>query len=167
MRLIYGDKTSFFEELWEQDKSFSIHTRKLQIMVTKMFKVYLCLLLYRDISCNLPSNSIFPVPNVKSTFHGSKSISYLGPKTCGILTLEQKECLQKNIKKWQRKNCFCRVHLKYFRKVFLKKYFRKLFLTFMLFSTHFRLLPTSYTPLKHRKHRLLKYSVGMGRDHFV
>ena len=167
MRLIYGDKTSFFEELWEQDKSFSIHTRKLQIMVTKMFKVYLCLLLYRDISCNLPSNSIFPVPNVKSTFHGSKSISYLGPKTCGILTLEQKECLQKNIKKWQRKNCFCRVHLKYFRKVFLKKYFRKLFLTFMLFSTHFRLLPTSYTPWKHRKHRLLKYSVGMGRDHFV
>ena len=121
----------------------------------------------RDISCNLPSNSIFPVPNVKSTFHGSKSISYLGPKTCGILTLEQKECLPKNIKKWQRKNCFCRVHLKYFRKVFLKKYFRKLFLTFMLFSTHFRLLPTSYTPWKHRKHSLLKYSVGMGRDHFV
>ena len=121
----------------------------------------------RDISCNLPSNSIFPVPNMKSTFRGSKRTSYLGPNTCGILTLEQKECLQKNIKKWQRKNCFCRLHLKYFRKLFLKKYFRKLFLTFMLFSTHFRLLPTSYTPWKHRKHRLLKYSVGMGRDHFV
>ena len=60
----------------------------------------------RDISCNLPSNSIFPVPNVKSTFHGSKSISYLGPKTCGILTLEQKECLQKTLKNGNEKIVF-------------------------------------------------------------
>ena len=92
----------------------------------------------RDISCNLPSNSIFPVPNVKSTFHGSKSISYLGPKTCGILTLEQKECLQKNIKKWQRKNCFCRVHLKYFRKVFLKKILPKIVFDFYVIFNAFQ-----------------------------
>ena len=40
MRLIYGDKTSSFEELLEQDKSVSIHTRNLQILATEMFKVY-------------------------------------------------------------------------------------------------------------------------------
>ena len=40
MRLIYGDKKSSFEELLEQDKSVSIHTRNLQILATEMFKVY-------------------------------------------------------------------------------------------------------------------------------
>ena len=39
MRLIYGDKTSSFEELLEQDKSVSIHTRNLKL-ATEMFKVY-------------------------------------------------------------------------------------------------------------------------------
>ena len=38
--LIYGDKTSSFEELLEQDKSVSIHTRNLQMLATEMFKVY-------------------------------------------------------------------------------------------------------------------------------
>ena len=40
MRLIYGDKTSSFEELLDQDKSVSIHTRNLQMLATEMFKVY-------------------------------------------------------------------------------------------------------------------------------
>ena len=40
MRLIYGDKTSSFEELLEQDKSVSLHTRNLQMLATDMFKVY-------------------------------------------------------------------------------------------------------------------------------
>ena len=40
MRLIYEDKTSFFEELLEQDKIVLIHTRDLQMLVTEMFKVY-------------------------------------------------------------------------------------------------------------------------------
>ena len=40
MRLIYEDKTSFFEELLEQDKIILIHTRDLQMLVTEMFKVY-------------------------------------------------------------------------------------------------------------------------------
>ena len=40
MRLVYGDKTSSFEEPLEQGKSVSIHTRNLQILATEMFKVY-------------------------------------------------------------------------------------------------------------------------------
>ena len=40
MRLIYEDKTSFFEELLEQDKIILIHTRDLQMLVTEMFKLY-------------------------------------------------------------------------------------------------------------------------------
>ena len=99
MRLIYGEKTSSFEELLEQDKSVSIHTRNLQMLATEMFKVYRSmsppifheLFLGRNICYNLQSNSNFAVPHVKSVFDGSKSISYLGPKMWDIVTLELKE----------------------------------------------------------------------------
>ena len=88
MRQIYGDKTSSFEELLEQDKSVSIHTRNLQMLATEMFKVYRSmsppifseLFRRRDICYGLQSNSNIAVSNVKSVFHGSRSISYLGPK---------------------------------------------------------------------------------------
>ena len=59
----------------------------------------------RDICYNLQSNSNFTVPNVKSDFHGSGSISYLGPKIWDIVPLELKELTSLNaIKKKQQKN---------------------------------------------------------------
>ena len=96
MRLIYGDKTSSFEELLEQDKNASIHTWNLQMLATEMFKGYRSMSLpifsklfrQRDICYNLRSNSNFAVPNVKFVFHGSESISYLGPKIWDIVPLE-------------------------------------------------------------------------------
>ena len=82
MRLIYGEKTSSFEEPLDQDKSVSKHSRKLQMLAKEMFKVYRSmspsifseLFRRRDICHNLRSNSNFAVPNVKSVFHGSESI---------------------------------------------------------------------------------------------
>ena len=72
-----------------------IHIRNLQILATEMFKVY------RNISPpifseifhrhNLQINSDFAMPNVKSIFHGSESILYLGPKIWDIVPLELKE----------------------------------------------------------------------------
>ena len=67
----------------------------------------------RDICYNLRSNSNFAVPNVKSVFHGSKSISYLGQKIWDIVPLDLKQltslnAFKKGIKKWQPKNCPCR-----------------------------------------------------------
>ena len=99
MPLIYGDKMLSFEKLLEQDKSISICTKNLQMLPTEMFKVYRSLspLIFselfrrRDICYNLRSNSNFAVPNVKSVFHGSESISHLGPKICNIVLLELKE----------------------------------------------------------------------------
>ena len=41
-----------------------------------------------DICYNLRSNSNFAVPNVKSVFYGSESISYLGQKIWDIVPLE-------------------------------------------------------------------------------
>ena len=122
MRLIYGDKTSSFEELLKQNKPFSIHTRNLQMLATEMFKVYRSmsppifseLFRGRDICYNLRSNSSFVVPHVKSVFHGSESISYLGPKIWDIVPLELKKltslnAFKKGIKKWQPKSCSCRL----------------------------------------------------------
>ena len=50
----------------------------------------------RDNSYNLRSNSNFAVPNVKSVFHGSESISYLGPKIWDIAPLELKDLTSLN-----------------------------------------------------------------------
>ena len=108
MRLIYGDKTSSLEELLEQVKSVSIHTRNLQMLATEMIKVYRSmhppifseLFRRRDICYNLRSNSNFAVSNVTSVFHGSESISYLGPKIWDIVPSELKQltCLNAFIK---------------------------------------------------------------------
>ena len=126
MRQIYEDKTSSFEELLEQNKSVSIHTRNLQMLAIEMFKVYRSmsspifseLLRQRDICYDLRSKSNFAVPNIKSVFHGSESISYLGPKIWDIVPLELKEltnlnAFKKGIKKWQPKNCPCRLCKQY------------------------------------------------------
>ena len=97
MRLIYGDKTSSFEELLEQDKSTCTNFSKYLSWFT---------------------NSNFAVPNVKSVFHGSKSISYLDPKIWDIVLLELKEltslnAFENSIQKWQPKNCPCKLCKQY------------------------------------------------------
>ena len=104
MRLIYDDKTSSFEELLEQGKSVSIHTRNLQMLATEMFKKYLSMsppffseiFCGHDICYDLRSNSNFAVPNVKSIFHRSENISYLSPKSWDIVPLEMKELTSLN-----------------------------------------------------------------------
>ena len=74
------------------------------MLATEIFKVYRGMsppiisevFRRRDISYNLRSNSNFAVPNVKSVFHGSKSITYLGPKIWDIVPLQLKEKVFKN-----------------------------------------------------------------------
>ena len=60
----------------------------------------------------------FQFCSAKSVFHGSESISYLGPKIWDIVPFELKEltslnAFKKNIKKWQPKNCPCRLCKQY------------------------------------------------------
>ena len=64
-----------------------------------MFKVYRNIsppifseiFLRRDINYNLRINSDFAMTKVRSVFHGSESISYIGPKILDIVPLELKE----------------------------------------------------------------------------
>ena len=105
LRLLDGDKWSSFEKLLQQDKSVAIRTRNLQILPTGVFKVHrnISPLIFGeifhqlDINYKLRINSDFAISNVRSVFHGSKSISYLGPKIWDIVLLQLKElsCLQK------------------------------------------------------------------------
>ena len=72
----------------------------------------------RDITCNLRINSDFAMPNVKSVFHGSESISYLCHKIWDIAPLELKDltsvvAFKNGIKEWKPKNSPCRLCKKY------------------------------------------------------
>ena len=57
--------------------------------------------------------------NVTSAFHGSESISYLGPKIWDTVPLELKELTsvtipyKNGIKGWKLENCSCRLCKKY------------------------------------------------------
>ena len=130
LRLLYGDKSSSFEKLLEQDKSVLTHIKNMQILATEMFKVYrnICPPIFseifdrRDINCNLRINSDFVMQNVRSVFHRyfvpMEGISSLGPKIWDFVPLDSKELLsvatfKKGIKKWKRKNCPCRLCKKY------------------------------------------------------
>ena len=105
----------------------------------------------RDISYNLTNNSNFPVPNGESVFHGSGSISYLGPKIWDIVPLELKEltslnAFKKGIKDGNKKCPLQAMYVIRIKSRFHYKYLKNLFLTFTLFLKHFRSKFTSYIP---------------------
>ena len=87
--LIYSDKKSSYENFLEKDKSVSIHHKNIQALAIEMFKVKhkLCSEITSDIfmertnnQSNLRNTPDFIAPQVNSVFHGTKTISYLGPK---------------------------------------------------------------------------------------
>ena len=117
---------SSFDKLLEQDKFVTIHTRNLQVLAREMFKVYRNIsppifsevFHRRDKNYNLRINSDFAMVNVRSVFHGSDSMSHLGPKIWDIVPLELKEltrvvALKRGIKEWKPKNCPCKLCKKY------------------------------------------------------
>ena len=93
-RIIYNDKQSSFTELLNKDNSVSIHIRNIQRLAIEMFRFYNGLSpplmsnmfkLKAENSYNLRQVSEFSRPMVKSVYHGTESISYLGPKIWDIL----------------------------------------------------------------------------------
>ena len=120
--------------------------------------IEVCLLLFW-VNYDLRRNSYFAVPSVKSVFHGSKCISYLGPKIWDIVSLELKQLTSLN--------AFERVLKTSNQKIVLAGYvsnayyFRNLLWTSMLFLTHFRLGYFSPPMLPDR--RLLSFEWEKGR----
>ena len=94
LRIIYNDKQSYFTELLNKDNSVSIHIRNIQRLAIEMFRFYNGLSpplmsnmfkLKAENSYNLRQVSEFSRSMVKSGYHGTDSISYLGPKLWDIL----------------------------------------------------------------------------------
>ena len=97
LRIIYNNKQSSFNELLNKDSSVSIHIRNIKRFTTEMFKFYKGLSppivdnvfkLKTENMHNLRQVSKFSRPTVKTIYHGTESILYLGPKIWDILPEE-------------------------------------------------------------------------------
>ena len=105
LRITYGDKTSIFQQLLEKDNSVSIHHRNLQTLATEMFKISNNLspdivkeiFQERFVPYNLRRNNSFTSRQVNSAYHGTESLSFLGPKIWDLVPLEIKESENVNI----------------------------------------------------------------------
>ena len=122
LHIVYSDKMSSFEKLIETDRSVPMHIKNLQIFATEFFKesknlaptIFSEISSKRSIQYNLRHASEFSVSNVKSTFHGTEMLSYLGPKIQDLVPKELKEvsslsAFKTAIKKWKPQNCPCRL----------------------------------------------------------
>ena len=113
LRITYQDHISTFQELLNKDNSVSIHRRNLQALATEMFKIH------RGFSpdilsekfvpkiglYNLRRNNTFERRQVHFVYHGTESLSFLGPKIWDLVPLELKqleslEVFKLKIKKW-------------------------------------------------------------------
>ena len=122
LRVIYIDKISSFKELLERDRSVPVHSRNLQIIATRMFKVYnniappIITRIFdkRNPNCQLRHSSHFSIPPVRSVYNGTESLSFLSPKICDIVPTELKKvksliAFKYGIKNWWPQNCSCRL----------------------------------------------------------
>ena len=120
LRIVCSDKTSSFKKLLEKDGSVTVHTRNLQTLATEMFKVYKNLspaiiadfFHIRQNNHNLRHDSYFAIPNATSAYHGTESLSNLGPRIWNLVPDKLKQLVdinafKKEIKKWKPKNCPC------------------------------------------------------------
>ena len=89
LRILYNDKGSSFQNLLDQEKPVSVHTRTLQVRAIKMYKVSKGIVpkIFADIfssdSCanyDRRYQSEFSRLLIKSVFNETKTISYLGPR---------------------------------------------------------------------------------------
>ena len=123
LRIIYNDQQSSFTELLSKDNSFSVHIRIIQRLTIEMFRFYNGLSpplmgnmfkLKAENSYNLRLVTEFSRPMVNSMYHGTESISYLGPKIWDIppeklKNIDNLEHFKKEIKTWASDNCPCRL----------------------------------------------------------
>ena len=123
LRLIYNDKNSTYEELLTKDGSVSIHHRNIQALATEFYKIkngispeLFTKIFARETEShyNLRWCNDFRIPSIRTVYHGSESISFLGPKIWYILSDEIKQqtslsSFKKSVKKWKPQDCICRL----------------------------------------------------------
>ena len=120
LRLAYKDSTSSFEELLAKDKSFTIHHRNLQKLVTEIFKVknksapsFMNTIFPASINpYNLRNANDFKTSNVHTVHNGTETITYRGPKTWSLVpeNIKNSKSLSEfkaKIKLWKPEGCMC------------------------------------------------------------
>ena len=130
-RIIYNDRLSSFTELLNKENFVSLHVRNIERLAIEMFRFY------NGLSPPLMNNTFkvmakdpynlryfFQIyrPIVKSVYHRTESISYLGPKVWEILpkklkNIENLAHFQNEIKTWKPDNCPCRLCQFYIKSV--------------------------------------------------
>ena len=138
---VYDDKISTVKELLEKDNSVSIHYRNVQALAIEMYKVANGISpeimneifqLREKSHYNLRYTSEFIIPPIHSVYHGSESVSYLGPKIWELIPpvirqIDTFSGFKKAIKKWKPTNCPCRICKTYIPKVgFIQKQYYNL-----------------------------------------
>ena len=123
LRIIYNDRQSSFDELLNKDSSVSVHIRNIQRLAIEMFKFYNGLSpplmnnifkLKEENPYNQRHLSEFFSTLINSVYHGTESISFLGPKIWDILpeklkNIETLDAFKKEVKTWKPDNCPCRI----------------------------------------------------------
>ena len=123
-----NDKQPSFKILLEKGSSVSIHDRNIQCLATEMYKVsdgYVVSKIFPQKNShpyNLRLNSQFFRSLVRSVFHGTESIPYLGPVIWDILpdsykNLPNFSVFKSRIKKWKPENCPCRLCKTYISRI--------------------------------------------------
>ena len=105
LRITYGDKSFSFENLLKKGNSVSIHHRNIQALASEMFKVknniapeimkepFASKMSFYD----LRNNNSFKRRRVKSVWHGTESVSYLGPGIWDLVPNEIKDGSLKDV----------------------------------------------------------------------
>ena len=94
LQIIYSDKQSPFETILEKDVFVSVHDQNIQILTIEMYKIKngLSPLIVSELfeqrneqHCDLRNKAQLTIPSIKTVYHGSESISFLGLKIWNIL----------------------------------------------------------------------------------
>ena len=117
---------SSYEELLEKDGQVSIHHKNIQSIAIEMFQIKHAKSpeIVSDIFAqttqhyNFRQNRDFWIRSVKSVYHRSENISYLGPKNLEIVPAKIKVTNSLNsfkieIRKWVPQSCPCRLCKQY------------------------------------------------------
>ena len=122
LRLVYKDHNSTFDQLLLRDKSYSIHDRNLQKLARELYKVkhnlspafMHTIFPSLDNNFNLRKIRDFMTENIHTTYFGTETLSFRGPKTWDIVPKEIKESptlteFNRKIKQWKPEGCACRM----------------------------------------------------------
>jgi len=120
LRIVYSDHTSTFEQLLEKDGAIKFHHKNLQLLAIELFK---CKNNISDLTKeifkhdeNIKVNRKTPYfrsREINSVFHGSESLSFLGPKVWELIPDEYRDIVdlsifKEKIKQWRPTSCPCR-----------------------------------------------------------